>query len=91
MIDAKNIVSFIYECLLDEKLAIFKLSSIKWKHVVYSNCFHFFKLLIDDVKAKKIAYLNGLEVMGRVGILLMAKQHGLISEISPLLKLLSTV
>ena len=46
-------------------------------------------LLIDDAKAKKIAYLNGLEVMGSMGILLMAKQHGLISEISPLLKLLS--
>lgn len=46
-------------------------------------------LLIDDAKAKKIAYLNGMEVMGSLGVLLMAKQQGLISEISPLLRLLS--
>lgn len=42
-------------------------------------------LLIDDARAKKVAYLNNLEVMGSLGILLLAKNKGLISTIKPLL------
>jgi len=45
-------------------------------------------LLIDDAKAKKVAYANGIEVMGSLGVLLMAKKNGLIPQIAPLLKLL---
>ncbi len=40
-------------------------------------------LLIDDARAKKIAYINNVEVMGRLGVLLLAKQKGLISAIRP--------
>jgi predicted nucleic acid-binding protein len=40
-------------------------------------------LLIDDAKARKVAYLNNLEVMGCLGVLLLAKQKGLINAIKP--------
>lgn len=43
-------------------------------------------LLIDDARAKKVAYLNNLEVMGSLGVLLLAKHQGLILEIRPLLE-----
>ena len=45
-------------------------------------------LIIDDAKAKKVAYANGLEVMGSIGVLLLAKERGLIERIKPLLDLL---
>ena len=46
-------------------------------------------LLIDDARAKKIAYMNGMEVMGSLGVLLLAKQRGLITQLSSRLKMLS--
>ena len=46
-------------------------------------------LLIDDARAKKVAYLNGMEVMGSLGVLLMAKRKKLLPKIKPLLELLS--
>ncbi len=49
-------------------------------------------LIIDDARAKKTAYANGLEVMGSVGVvgvLLLAKQRGLINKIRPMLNLLA--
>ena len=45
-------------------------------------------VLIDDLKARKIAKFRGLNVIGTVGILLSAKDIGLISEIKPLLEAL---
>lgn len=42
-------------------------------------------LLIDDARAKKVAYLNNLEVMGSLGVLLLAKKEGLIATIKPAL------
>lgn len=46
-------------------------------------------LLIDDARAKKTAYINNVEVMGSLGVLLLAKRRGLIAEIRPLLDKLS--
>jgi predicted nucleic acid-binding protein len=43
------------------------------------------RLLVDDHRARKIAHLNGIEVVGSLGVLLRAKESGLISEIRPLL------
>jgi uncharacterized protein len=43
-------------------------------------------LLVDDARAKKVAYLNNLEVMGSLGVLLLAKKQGLIVTVEPLLK-----
>ena len=40
-------------------------------------------LLIDDARARKVAYLNNLEVMGSLGVLLLAKQKGLIVAVKP--------
>lgn len=45
-------------------------------------------LLIDDARAKKVAYLNNIEVMGSLGVLLLAKKKGLIATIKPSLTLL---
>ncbi len=46
-------------------------------------------ILIDDLKARKFAKMNGLAVIGTMGLLLEGKQKGLIKEIKPLiLKLL---
>ena len=42
-------------------------------------------LLIDDARAKKVAYINNVEVMGSLGVLLLAKQQGLLTVLSPLL------
>jgi uncharacterized protein len=42
-------------------------------------------LLVDDAHAKKVAYLNNLEVMGSLGELLLAKKQGLVDLIQPLL------
>ena len=38
---------------------------------------------MDDHRAKKIANLNGISTIGSVGILLRAKERGLIPAIKP--------
>ena len=42
-------------------------------------------LLVDDHRARKVARLNGIEVVGSLGILIRAKESGLVSKIRPLL------
>jgi len=42
-------------------------------------------LLIDDNRAKKYAILNDVKVIGSLGVLIMAKENGLIEEVKPLL------
>lgn len=46
-------------------------------------------VLIDDLKARKIAKFRGLNVIGTIGVLLNAKDKGLISEVKPLLEALT--
>ena len=46
-------------------------------------------VLIDDLKARKIAKLRGLNVIGTIGVLLNAKDKGFISEVKPLLEALT--
>jgi len=41
------------------------------------------RLLIDDLRARKVALYNNIQVVGSVGILLMAKNQGLIKAIRP--------
>lgn len=43
-------------------------------------------VLIDDLKARKIATLRGLNIIGTIGVLLNAKERGFISEVKPLLE-----
>jgi predicted nucleic acid-binding protein len=43
-------------------------------------------LLVDDHRARKVAYLNGIEVVGSLGVLLRAKESGFIMEIRPLVR-----
>ena len=42
-------------------------------------------LLVDDSRARKVARLNQIRVTGSQGILLLAKHHGLISQVRPYL------
>jgi predicted nucleic acid-binding protein len=46
------------------------------------------KLLIDDKRGRKIAKINNINVIGSLGVLLVAKERGLISEVAPLLNLI---
>ncbi|MCF6189014.1 MAG: DUF3368 domain-containing protein [Cocleimonas sp.] len=41
------------------------------------------KLLIDDKRGRKIAKLNNISIIGSLGILIYAKQLGLIQEVKP--------
>lgn len=43
------------------------------------------KLLIDDQRGRNVAKLNQINTIGSWGVLLVAKQRGLLSEIAPLL------
>lgn len=43
-------------------------------------------VLIDDLKARKIATLRGLNIIGTIGVLLNAKERGFINEVKPLLE-----
>lgn len=45
-------------------------------------------MLVDDLRAKKSAYTNGLETMGSLGLLLLAKEEGLITDITSRVRLL---
>lgn len=45
-------------------------------------------VLIDDLKARKIATLRGLNIIGTIGVLLDAKEKGIIGELKPLLDML---
>lgn len=42
-------------------------------------------LLIDDHRARQVAHLNGIEVVGTLGVLLRAKESGLVAEVRPLI------
>jgi predicted nucleic acid-binding protein len=42
------------------------------------------RMLVDDYRARKVAHLNDIEVIGSLGILLRAKEVGLITELRPL-------
>jgi len=46
---------------------------------------HADRLLVDDYRARKVARLNEIEVVGSLGILLRGKEGGLVPEIGPLL------
>ena len=48
-------------------------------------------IILDDRKARRVAQQIGLKIMGTVGMLLRAKQQGLIPEINPLLTALLQV
>ena len=47
-------------------------------------------LLIDDKRARRVALLNRIEITGSQGILLLAKQEGLIPHVKPFLDQLRT-
>jgi uncharacterized protein len=43
------------------------------------------KVLLDEKKARQVAQNFGLQVIGTIGILLLAKSKGIIPKVSPLL------
>ncbi|MDR3235354.1 MAG: DUF3368 domain-containing protein [Prevotellaceae bacterium] len=42
-------------------------------------------LILDDYKARKLAYTLGIEYIGTIRIIIMAKQKGIIDSIKPIL------
>ncbi|MGD0961957.1 MAG: DUF3368 domain-containing protein [Methylomonas sp.] len=44
------------------------------------------KLLIDDQRGRKVAKINQISIIGSLGILLAAKEKGLVDEVAPLLQ-----
>lgn len=44
------------------------------------------KLLIDDKRGRKVAKINKISTIGSLGVLLAAKERGLIPKIAPLLE-----
>ncbi len=58
------------------------------KQLLYINEKNADFLLCDDKKAKKFAQSFGIKVIGSLGVLIKAKEEKLITEISPLLKIL---
>lgn len=44
------------------------------------------RLLLDDNRARKVARLNGVQVVGSAGVLLLAKSEGLIPSVLSLLE-----
>lgn len=42
---------------------------------------HADRLLVDDYRARKVAQVNGINVVGSLGVLLRAKEQGLIPEV----------
>jgi predicted nucleic acid-binding protein len=44
------------------------------------------RLLVDDARARRVARLNGIQVTGSLGILLLAKEQGLVSVVRPLIE-----
>ena len=53
--------------------------------IVLAEELHGNAVLIDDSKARRIATVRGLKVIGTIGVLLDAKRKGLIRELKPLL------
>lgn len=47
-------------------------------------------LLVDDKKARQVALYNKINVVGSVGVLLLAKRRGIIEKIKPFLDILYT-
>jgi uncharacterized protein len=47
------------------------------------------KLLIDDKRGRKVAKINNISTIGSLGILIAAKQAGLIMEVAPLIAQIS--
>lgn len=45
-------------------------------------------ILIDDLKGRKYAKIEGLKIIGSMGLLLEAKRRGFITEIKPLIEIL---
>lgn len=46
---------------------------------------HANRLLVDDRRARKVARLNEIDVIGSLGVLVRAKELGLVTQIRPLL------
>ncbi len=44
------------------------------------------RLLVDDLRARRIARLNSIAIVGSIGVLLLAKEEGYVSAVRPRLE-----
>lgn len=47
---------------------------------------HADRLLLDDARARRVARLNGIQTTGSLGVLLLAKEQGLVAAVRPLVE-----
>jgi hypothetical protein len=52
--------------------------------IILADNLHADWLLIDEALGRNIAKLHGLHIVGLLGVLLLAKQKGFITEVKPL-------
>lgn len=50
-----------------------------------------YRLIIDDLKGRTVARNLGLQITGTIGVLIMAKQQGIIPELRPVIEALQEV
>lgn len=96
-IDYQSEIDIIQKCMyletkmVEENLSVLllqkqlKLDLGESEAIVLANSINADLIIIDDRKARRIAKEIGLNVTGTLGILVEAKQRGLIKELKPLL------
>lgn len=96
-IDYKSEIDFIEECtfletkIVEAELSVsllqrqLKLDLGESEAIVLANNIDADLIIIDERKARRIAKDTGLNVTGTLGVLVQAKQKGIIKELKPLL------
>ena len=77
----KNKIKQVRKIQYTSNLGKGELEAISLYHQIQSDF-----LLIDDMKAKKFAINTGAKAIGSLGVLIIAKQKGLIKEVKPLVE-----
>lgn len=80
-IEIKNVTDKLRQKILELQIDKGEASAIALS-IEKSNCL----LIIDDDKARKVAKKLDITITGTIGVIVKAKQNGIISSIKPILK-----